>query len=469
MSIEDRRDINKQQQKRYISKNRSSKFRITSRDIKTGDYKGESANGSTVYGEKIYNSKGQPESYKNGIFDGKNVIQPNPNAHKPVGYLNGQIFTFREEEPLVELNKIKYLYSVFEEGIENFYVGGFTRNPIKIGVLENNFEVHLTNLGSRKFSVNVRYPDKFVSIIYGKKVNTITLKPLYDTIFPSNGYGYKGSSFWSRVVFQTRQIVNDNGSVSENGSFIDNDIPKNTVNQLGNPTIGSTLARIRYSRSDYINDKEFIGVIEVPENLFVTFPPSRSDGIANANGSYTQYLTPYFNRQFIYDQQTDGIENTGYIRNSNEYLSVSKLSPDQKSIVVRKKDYERNLIEDGNDYTETTTYYLNVVFNNEEKEIISYTEFFNSETGIITRTEDYEKFLEIYDNIFNSEIIKDNLYSFSEFLDPSEAISQNKSFGESEIITYSLDDLSKVTTKKERYFLPHVKTGFNVYSYSYHP
>jgi len=203
MSIEDRREKNKQDQQKIVRSFRT-KPGIIRRDPVTGNYESNSVNRGKEYKRKNYTGDGDPERITHDSFEGKNATKQN-RKRGIEGYKKGQIFNNpAEQTESTKYEKIKYVYSVLEDGQEVFYVGGHQPDPVKIGVMpgeigEFNF-IYINNLGGNKFTLDIVGSDKIASYDGGTKKYTFVSPPFnpLSNITQTYLYGWRGRGFWSR-------------------------------------------------------------------------------------------------------------------------------------------------------------------------------------------------------------------------------------------------------------------------------
>ena len=211
MSIEYRREINRQKQSKKVRKS-DPKPRLISRDPITGNYQTKINNG-VEYKEKLYTGNTEPKAVNGNTLEGEHATKIN-RKRGIEGYIKGQIFNNPvEEEPNQPIKKVKYCFYVTENERRNLYVGGHQKKPILIKSLDSGWEFQLTrsridNLGGRKYIIYYEYyklsdpintltlecrstePDHNWSINFVSLGRNDTTLGTYNTIYYNRRYGF---------------------------------------------------------------------------------------------------------------------------------------------------------------------------------------------------------------------------------------------------------------------------------------
>lgn len=419
MSIEERREKNKQQQAKYNGNRNDIPYKPSlNYDPVTGKYSAQKSDGSTVYGGKVYTGNGKIKSVdSSGNFEGDQATKQD-RKRGIEGYLKGQIFNNPVEEDEKTYKKIKYVYRVTENAQQIYYVGGHQKNAERIGTIPHAVnEVNINNYGTKNYTIDFSNNSQIFSYnSRTKQFNLVSIKPVSTIDYDWYGYG-----FWNRIILTNR----------------DPDIP---------PNVGSN----QFARSDYIwNNVEHLG------EVYQSF----GDGFTK---DYEWILPGVL---------VDKVRGTFDGSTSNIYRLIPRYTINKEGT---KTTYFAS-IQDRNDIPSTVTtttdwfgIYNPTLFESARysKTVLGLGEFSDENNALR---------LEVFTNTSGIQIIGNFLYSKISLVSIAQAIATNQQYAVMEVRKYSLTSTNPpfqlLSTTQEKYYLPHVKTGFTAFTtvLGFHP
>lgn len=363
MSIDDRREFNRQKQQRMGKK--QSKPHSIKRDPVTGKYSAIIQNGK-FYQKKIYTGNGDVKFVSVDAFEGKNAVK-RIRERGLEGYLKGQIFNNATEEEAKKPKKIKYVYSVTDQSsnLIEFYVGGHQKQSIKLPFtlpatipvssesdtnrtnykIRIHYNITIDNLGSSSFAINLAYVDlpfanapinqrkivfkyyKNIKLQYEKFIDgteIITTVETPDRIIAPTVFGHGAFYFsyrTSRIVDTSITLVTQAYEYYKGISLIDG-VFRYTDEYLGNiditdSTVSNTSTYNKFTRRLIL------------DSINTQYETIRESG--RNNRVVTQY-TYFANGSVLFN------ENDLELTTGNDFL-VMRPSPSKKTWLNRKDEY----------------------------------------------------------------------------------------------------------------------------------
>jgi len=466
MSIENIRFGNKQKQQRG---NRIKGLpHSQERDPVTGKYKVTEPDNGIKYVDKNYTGNQGIEGFDNSGILGKDATKID-REREIEGYIKGQIFNNLKQDEKESIKRIKYLYYVTVNNKRIYYVGGFQKKPVLIGELSNELgnitQVYLTNLGGRKFALDINGTKALGRIVYNKGIQENCVISLSNFI-SQHRYFWRGNGFWTRIINNSNSSDIPNPITNGNTTYIygRSDYVYDKKEYIGNPYIDTTSV-----------DKVNIGDTKIFErlvkrfilpNLSINWIVSDVTNYSSTNGAVTSYL--WLN--------TD--EPIGFGSFSNIDGSIGLYGYDDKTDNVAVPYFNS-----------TTRQGIGVINKNgtiKKIELINASSSGTLDSSLtvptyITEDANYEKFQTVLLKISSVEdFIEDRLYTFprkgSNFKsDLISAVRKGDTFGSFQITFYQLSELKNFFDTEnqliEQYYFPDKfdSQNFTIADISFHP
>lgn len=489
MSIDDRRTKNTNQQRTTLKQRREEtreklkqQADLIYYDRWSGKWYALNPADGTILLEKAYNTKSAVLKVVNTTALGKNLARPvtEPQAEKrpsdPIGYKKGQVFKFPKPQPKKQQYPIKYLYSVVEKGLRNYYIGGFQDKPVqlpKFPFVPTRF--FLQNTGKTGFVLGVANSGKVgyyqnFSLIY----ETSQLQDL--SIFKTPEY--LGFGFWqnlntfantnsvdqgdaySRIETKTNKVydlLSDLGELSRLVSFFSESlrlvigrmIPIGGTSFNGVATTENTGSNF----NDYFNtfttvntliSKANNGTVETGGGNFYT-----ANNIRNSFENFFKPLCVLSKSQTVFGY---------YIESTISNFSNGVIPGEPTGINSIKGFISKGFVQDGN-----------LIVGEKEEYFYTAASIGGVSPGY---REDYWVTTELYKELTDPELKFECFEKTFSSVEVSESIEDSIAAGNLQAVwqikTYDAQ-FQLVEDAFYNAWLPHVQSGFTVHSTSYHP